>query len=231
MEIKVLASSSKGNCYLIKDSRSSILIECGIPWKEIQKKLNFKTAEIDSCIISHAHQDHCRAVKDVLRAGITVHTSPEAVKVLNERGINSHRLLSGKPEHMFRINTFLVIPFELKHDIYNYGYLIQGQISNKKLVYLTDTAYSEYKFKDLNYIMIECNYEGELLKNSSLNNFVKNRIHRTHFGFDAVKDFLRANDLSKVEEILLLHLSDANSNAKLFKSEIEKLTGVPVRVC
>ena len=45
-----------------------------------------------------------------------------------------------------------------------------------------------------------------------------------------VKEFLRANDLSKVEEIHLLHLSDGNSDEARFKREIQELTGRVVMV-
>ena len=44
------------------------------------------------------------------------------------------------------------------------------------------------------------------------------------------QDFLRANDLSRVKEIHLLHLSDENSNAERFKREIQEISGKPVYV-
>ncbi|MNU00815.1 hypothetical protein D3C72_2440420 [compost metagenome] len=45
-----------------------------------------------------------------------------------------------------------------------------------------------------------------------------------------VKDFLKANDTREVDEIWLLHLSDGNSDAELFKREIQELTGAAVQV-
>jgi phosphoribosyl 1,2-cyclic phosphodiesterase len=47
---------------------------------------------------------------------------------------------------------------------------------------------------------------------------------------EQVKEFLKANDLSKVQQIVLIHLSDGNSDEALFKTEIQKLTGKPVYV-
>jgi hypothetical protein len=52
MEIKTLASSSKGNCYIIG---RELMIECGIPLKEIKRKGGFKVHEIQSCLVSHEH--------------------------------------------------------------------------------------------------------------------------------------------------------------------------------
>lgn len=56
MFIDVIASSSKGNAYLITDGRSTILIECGLPIKELKRRTNFKVpSNIDACLISHEH--------------------------------------------------------------------------------------------------------------------------------------------------------------------------------
>ena len=53
---------------------------------------------------------------------------------------------------------------------------------------------------------------------------------RSHFSLENVKEFLQANDLSKVQEIWLLHLSDGNSDAERFKREIQELTGKVVYI-
>ena len=70
IEIVPLASGSRGNCYHISDGRTPLLLECGIPYKEIQKGLNFRMSELAGCLISHEHQDHCRAVVDMMKAGV-----------------------------------------------------------------------------------------------------------------------------------------------------------------
>jgi len=68
--ITALASSSKGNAYQITDGITSLLLEAGIPFKEIQRRLNYKTSNITAALISHSHKDHCKAVPDVMKAGI-----------------------------------------------------------------------------------------------------------------------------------------------------------------
>lgn len=55
MEINILASSSKGNCYIVDDGRTKIMIDCGIPIRQIKKGCGFKTHEISGCLISHEH--------------------------------------------------------------------------------------------------------------------------------------------------------------------------------
>lgn len=56
MEIEVLGTGSSGNCYKISNGKFALLLECGLPFKVIQKKLNYKlTREIDACLITHEH--------------------------------------------------------------------------------------------------------------------------------------------------------------------------------
>jgi phosphoribosyl 1,2-cyclic phosphodiesterase len=82
--------------------------------------------------------------------------------------------------------------------------------------------------------MIECNYSKKILDENIAAGRVpmvqKNRLLKSHFSLKNVKDFLKSNDLSKVKEIWLLHLSDRNSNAERFKREIQEISGKPVYV-
>ncbi|MNP81687.1 hypothetical protein D3C76_1801220 [compost metagenome] len=59
---------------------------------------------------------------------------------------------------------------------------------------------------------------------------LRDRLIKSHFSLENVKEFLKANDLSKVRNLMLIHLSSSNSNAKTFKSDIERFTGVPVYI-
>ena len=55
MKLKVLASGSKGNCYILESPTGVLLIEAGIPWKEILKGLDFNLKGVVGCLISHEH--------------------------------------------------------------------------------------------------------------------------------------------------------------------------------
>ena len=59
---------------------------------------------------------------------------------------------------------------------------------------------------------------------------LKSRILKSHFSLENVKEFLKANDLSKVQEIWLLHLSDGNSDAERFKRETQEISRKPVYI-
>lgn len=82
--------------------------------------------------------------------------------------------------------------------------------------------------------MIEANYSKDLLDQNVEMGLVpvthKNRVIRSHMALETVKNFLKANDLSKVEAIYLIHLSEQNSDAEKFKREIQGLTGKPTYI-
>lgn len=224
--ITPLASGSSGNCYRVSDGRTPLLLECGIPLKEIQKGLDFKTSEIKGCLITHEHKDHCKAVKEVMKAGIDCYISQGAVEAL---GLSGHRLHIIQARQQFQLGSWAVLPFETQHDAAEpLGFLLANQ-DGDKLLYATDTYYIRYKFHGLTHIMVECNYAADILKTNVKAGLVepalKSRILKSHFSLENVKEFLKANDLSKVQEIWLLHLSDGNSDAERFKREIQELTG------
>jgi len=229
--ITPLASGSWGNCYHITDGSSPLLLEAGIPFKEIQQKTGFKVSSLAGCLVSHEHQDHCKAVKDLLKAGIEVWMSVGTKEALK---ISGHRLRPLTPLINYGIGAWTVKPFEVQHDAAEpLGFLLANQ-TGEKLLYLTDTYYCKYKFVGITHLMIECNHSYEILNENVskgvLPRAMKKRLIRSHFSLENVKKFLEANDLSRVQEIWLIHMSDGNSNAEQFKREIQELTGKPVYV-
>mgnify|MGYP003779776887 CR=1 FL=1 len=231
MDIKVLASGSSGNCYYVSDGDSPVLIECGLPWKQIQQGIGFRTSELAGCLISHEHKDHCRAVQDIMKAGIDCYMSQGTAEAL---GISGHRLHIIKAKQQFRIGTWTILPFETQHDAAEpLGFLLANQCG-EKMLYATDTFYIRYRFQGLTHIAVECNYSMDILRANIEAGLVpvelKNRIIQSHFSLENVKRFLKANDLSQVREIWLLHMSDGNSDAERFKREIQELTGKMVFV-
>ncbi|MEC2046686.1 MBL fold metallo-hydrolase [Bacillus licheniformis] len=231
IEIEALSSSSKGNCYRITDGKTPLLLECGISFKQMQKSFQFKMSQFAGCLVSHEHGDHCKAIKEVLKAGIDCYMSPGTAEAI---GISHNRIKPVPVKQPFKVGSWSIMPFDVQHDVAEpYGYLLANQ-DGDKLLFATDTYYIRYKFPGLTHIMVECNYSIDILNENIESGrtpaFMKKRLLRSHFSLENVKEFLKANDLRKVQEIWLLHLSDSNSDEQLFKNEIAKLTGRVVHV-
>lgn len=95
------------------------------------------------------------------------------------------------------------------------------------VLFATDTYFLKYKFPGLNNVMLECNYSKEILDaNFTAGHIDKKRYERTiksHMSYDNCLLTLQANDLSQVCKIVLLHLSDNNSNVSKFVDGIGSL--------
>jgi len=227
IECTPYASGSRGNCYRVTDGRTPLLLECGIKYKEIQKNLKFRVSEIAGCLVTHEHQDHCKAVRDLMKAGIDCYMSQGTTDTLKVTG---HRVNIIKAKQQFRIGTWTILPFETQHDAAEpLGFLLANQ-DREKLLYATDTYYIRYRFRGLTHIAVECNYSLDILKRNvdagTVPKELKSRILKSHFSLEHVKQFIQANDLSECRKIILLHLSDYNSDSARMVREIGELTGI-----
>lgn len=231
MKLKVINSGSVGNCYLLISDTSTLILECGVSFKEVKIALNFDLTKVCGAIITHEHLDHCKAVKDVVEAGINVYASPGTI---GELKVKSHRLKPIEPNKPFMLNEFRVMPFDVKHDCKQpYGYMIHHPECGN-LLFITDSYYVKYTFPNLNNILVEANYSEEVINErmwaGSTKGFVRDRVIQSHMSLKTCMDLLRANDLKAVNNIVLIHLSDTNSDAGVFKKEITNLTGKNVHV-
>ena len=231
IDFKSYASSSTGNLYTVDDGNTKIILDCGLPWRQLQQALDHQTADIAGCLLSHCHFDHSKAAKAVMKGGIDLYTSRETAEVLKLEG--HHRLHTVKPSQQFAVGTWEVKSFTVPHDVQNYGYLLENR-QGERLLFAIDCRYIPHTFNSLHVVAIGCNYSKDLLLESAADGIiprqVKNRILSDHMSLDTVCSFLEANDLSRVREIWLLHLSDNNADADAFKKAVQEVSGKVVHV-
>lgn len=234
IDVKCLASGSSGNAYAIDDGESVLLLEAGIPAKKILSGFLPLLPRVAGCLITHEHGDHSEGAAGLASRGIDLYATAGTFAGIPgiDRPYRKHVVCAGK---QFRLASWTIIPFETKHDAAEpCGYLVYSHIAREKLLFATDTYYIPNTFRGLNIVMVECNYSLPLLNKSIADKVVpesmKPRLLRSHFGLENVKNFILANDMSAVRHIYLLHLSSNNSDAKLFKSEIQRVAGKPVTV-
>lgn len=230
MQFQSYASGSSGNLYHLASPGSEIMLEAGIRFPEIRRVFNFQLSKLAGALITHEHMDHARAAAKLMKAGVDCYMTAGTAEAL---GLSGHRLHIIKAREQFSVGTFRVLPFETVHDaVEPVGFLIVS--GSQKLLFATDTCYIKHRFRGLSHIAIEANYDLAIL-DANIEAGVypaQNREHvrRSHMSIDQVCKMLSANDLSGVEEIHLLHLSQDNSDAARFKKEIEALTGKPVYI-
>lgn len=229
MNLKVIGTGSKGNAYLLETEDECLLIECGVNISAIKKALNFNLSKVSGCLVTHEHGDHAKSIREVLDVGVKVyatHGTFEGAKILFH-----HNAIKVNHKQIFEVGNFKVMPFNVKHDAKEpCGFLIEHAECGKTL-FMTDTFYSPYVFPELNNIIIEANYCKAIMKRKlSDMQFLNDRILQSHMSIETCIDFLKINDLSKVNNIVLIHLSDTNSNEEQFKKMTESATGKTVHV-
>jgi len=131
----------------------------------------------------------------------------------------------------YTFGNFKVMPFPACHDVPCIGFLIQHPECGR-VMFLTDSFMCEYTFPGLNQVMIECNYSDARLIQAINEGRTKlsqrDRLMTSHLELEGCKGILKANDLSKVSNVVLLHLSDNNSDEEQFVTAIQGLTGKAV---
>lgn len=236
IKVKCLASGSAGNSYAVDDGKSVLLLEAGIRKRTILAGYMDLLMRVQGCLITHEHQDHAKAALGLPMAGIDVYASGGTFSALNaEKDRRNYRLHSIKAGEQLTLGTWAVLPWEAQHDAAEpLGFLLYSTVTRERLLFATDTYFIPNTFRELNYIMVECNYDlSQLLRNISdgtVPESLKPRLLQSHFSLDNVRAFLTANDLSHVQRIYLLHVSSQNGDKDKFMRDIVALTGKPVTV-
>lgn len=219
---------------MIYDGKSALLLEAGLKKADIVNGYYEYWDKISGCLVTHEHKDHAKSVADLAKLGIDIYASKGTFDGIGNIS-HFHRCNIISAGKQFRTATYIIMPFETKHDCNEpLGFLIYSTVTFERLMFATDTYYIPNTFKHLNIIMVECNYSEEIMQEriekGYLNKSLALRIQQSHFALENVIDFLKANDLHEVTEIYLLHLSSDNSDAEMFKKEIQSLTGKFVKI-
>jgi len=227
MKLKVVNSGSIGNCYILENENETLIIECGVSIQEIKEAINFDIKKVVGCLVSHVHNDHAKSVNEVMKLGIETYALAD---VFQKTGFSIKSPYQNEIEHgkVFHVGNFKVMPFNVRHDVPCVGFLID-HFETGRFIFLTDTYFCDYTFPDLNNVIIEANFCHDIIKQKynpeTSKEFLKNRIFKSHFSLRDCKNMLLANDLRKVQNIVLIHLSDSNSDEKRFQKEVYELTG------
>lgn len=211
MKLKCIATGSSGNCYtLTSDNGETLILDCGILIKEIKKGLNWNIRNVVGCIVSHAHFDHSKSVKDLCDMGIPV-CKPYEVLLMNQFLANSY----------FSVRSFDLTTLDGRWTHTNadgsecpcYGFLITHPEMGRML-YITDTELIKWKFKGINHILLGVNYEKDLIDNED--SAKVNHVYRGHMSIDTACDFVKANNSKDLQNVIMCHLSKNNADKDLF---------------
>lgn len=229
MNLHILGSSSRGNCYILENDTEALVIEAGVKASEVKKALGWRMQKVVGAVVTHRHNDHAGHIAELAASGIWVLALHE---VFVSHGLEdkpfTKDIRHGKG---YRLGGFKVRAVEVKHDVPCLGYIIQ-HADMGKLLFATDTVTFGYRVPRLNTVMIEANYADDIVADNisrgRMHESMRPRLLGSHMELGQTKAVLAENDLSEVGDIILIHLSDGNSDEARFVREVRELTGKPV---
>lgn len=240
-----LSSGSNGNCYYIGNEMVALLIDAGIGGRTIKKRLlqnNISPESIKFILVTHDHIDHIRHLGSVIKHYHLPVFAPEKLhsalldNFCTREHIAPYRRvipLDGESDHFgvkFR-------PFEVPHDAtQTLGYYID--FLGIRIVVMTDlgdiTDEAIEYCKRAHYVILESNYDLDMLLRGSYHPLLKRRIieGRGHLSNEKCAGIIKKIYHKDLKHIYLCHLSENNNTPeKAYSSALEALKSVSSSDC
>ena len=233
-----LASGSGGNCLVVEAgdpaSVTRVLLDCGLNLTDTERRLarlGLAPSDIDGVLITHEHGDHAHGVFDFAAAhNIDVYLTYGTMLAMKAEGkvIEGVRMIFVNGRQSEAIGGMQVSPFTVPHDARE---PVQFVISDgsRKLGVLTDigapTTHVARSLSGLDALVLECNYDREMLWSGAYPRWLKQRIAGPfgHLDNDDSGRLLGALDCSRLQHIIGAHLSQQNNRPELARAALARV--------
>lgn len=222
MKLKVVNTGSVGNCYLLQSEHQTLILECGVPFKEIKKALDFDIKNVVGCFVTHEHKDHCVSINDVINSGIKVFSSKGTFDKLNIVSPDRNEVEKLKS---YYVGEFKISVFDAVHDCREPINFVIEHEDMGRMLFVTDSNKIKYDFKKIDHYVVEANYSAGVVEQRRQDfggSFTDMRIIESHLSIETLTSYLSDRDLSETKNIILIHLSDSNSDISTFNKLIEQ---------
>lgn len=242
-----LGSGSSGNCYYLGDETGGLLLDAGIPIRSIKKSLaaegiSLEDGHIRGVLVTHDHADHIRTIGVLgavyhlpVYATTLVHDSITRSRFVQEPlGASRRDLAIHEP---LELAGFSIEAFPVPHDsAENVGYHItRGE--DFRFTLATDvghpTAVIERYIAAAQHVVLEANYDSEMLRTGSYPPFLKERVASPlgHLSNEEAAEVLARCYHPEMRNVWLCHLSKDNNHPELcWKSIEQRLFSEGIRV-
>lgn len=226
-----LVSGSSGNCSLVSDGKTSILIDCGLSCKKLEEALSktkINPKDISAMLITHEHSDHIKGAGIVSRKyNLPVFATAKTHEAM-DLGITSENIRYLSPGCDFEIDSIGIKPFSIPHDAANpVGY--NFFCGKNKLSLATDIGVMTDELlnnlKGSLAVLLESNHDVNMLKNGRYPMHLKRRILSPTGHLSNEDAAAAAIELVKsgTRHIMLGHLSNENNTPTMAYTTAEKI--------
>lgn len=237
MKFRCFGSGSRGNGYCLQSSSGDILmIEAGIDPKEVFRHI--QVDKVCGLLVSHRHGDHAKYIPQYLLKNVDVYANPDTVKMFVHNGQHSRMLHTFPDTRYLQLGRFEVVCFDLLHDAPCTGFLIKHPEMDGLVMFVTDTSEVPISTSGISCLLIEADYDYNILKdnvdNGKVNVSLARRITQTHLSVYQTEQYCRIckNGIGNenMRNIVLLHLSSQNSQPEAFRDRVTESTGIPAYI-
>jgi phosphoribosyl 1,2-cyclic phosphodiesterase len=212
-----------------------VLIDCGLKLRETERRLarlGIEPAGIRAILVTHEHGDHAGGVFDLAAAhGIAIYLTHGTLASLNsQKNIPDRNLKILAAEKKLAIDGMEVAPFTVPHDAREPVQYVLSD-GNARLGVLTDigvsTPHVEQVLSGLDALVLECNYDHDLLWNGAYPRWLKERIGGPYGHLDNADSgrLLAALDRSRLKHVIGAHLSQQNNRPELARAALAGVLG------
>jgi phosphoribosyl 1,2-cyclic phosphodiesterase len=231
-----LASGSKGNCLVADADGTRVLVDCGLNLRDTERRLarlGLQPADIDAILVTHEHGDHAHGVFDFAAAhDITVYLTHGTMAALKAEGrvVEGVRMVMVNGRQSEALEGMLIFPFTVPHDAREPVQFVLSD-GDRRLGVLTDigapTAHVAQVLSGLDALVLEANYDRELLWNGAYPRWLKQRIAGPfgHLDNEDSARLLGALDCSKLKHLIGAHLSENNNRPDLARAVLARALG------
>ena len=227
MKLITVNSNSSGNAYALDAGGEILLLEAGCKLSEVKAAIGFRVTDVVGCLVSHAHGDHSKYAFDYAKSGIHIYCNQDVADKKRFPFDSATVLVASATK---TIGSFRIVPIELYHDVPNFGYLVNHP-SMGTLLFASDTYKMGFIIKGVDHWLIEANYDDRILKmnvqEGRIDRAQANRLMLSHLSIDNTIHYLNECGAETAKTITLCHLSERNSDARMFADRVAGEFAVP----
>lgn len=232
MRFNILGSGSSGNATLLEAGETRVLVDCGLPIKELAKRLAEagETADrICAVVITHEHADHIKGLSALCKNLKTpVHISRRALaaaRIKDEKSLAIGENL--RPLETFEVGSLQITPIRVPHDSID-PLVFRFEYKGIRMAIVTDLGhvpqYVSEQLKGCDALVIESNHDLDRLKACRYPWSIKQRVlsRNGHLSNDETARFLREDFDGTAKHIVLAHLSRENNHPEVARLAAEE---------
>ena len=225
--VAVLCSGSSGNSFLISSQDGAVLVDAGMSCRELEKRMSIFGEEpsgILGVVLTHEHTDHTRgARKFCLEHEVPLYGTRGTLALTPHEGNEAKTVAEGKS---FKVGDISFTPFKVRHlaaEPVAYSITLDSQ----KVSIASDlgcvTSNVVEHMRGSNLLVVEANYDEEMLLKGSYPDFLKRAIKSDHghLSNDDAGALAGQATTSKTDEIVLVHLSKENNTPEKARGTVE----------